>query len=57
MPTKKQVVVGTVSALAVGSIAYAVYFDYKRRNDPEFRKQLSKYYCYERIKKKILEFY
>ncbi|ORX41808.1 MAS20-domain-containing protein [Piromyces finnis] len=42
MPTKKQIIVGTVSALAVGSIAYAVYFDYKRRNDPEFRKQLKK---------------
>jgi len=42
MPTKKQVLVGTVSALAVGGIAYAVYFDYKRRNDPEFRKQLKK---------------
>jgi len=43
MPTTKQVVVGTVSALAVGGICYALYFDYKRRNDPEFRKQLSKY--------------
>jgi len=42
MPTTKQVVVGTVSALAVGGICYALYFDYKRRNDPEFRKQLKK---------------
>jgi mitochondrial import receptor subunit TOM20 len=23
-------------------VAYAVYFDYKRRNDPEFRKQLKR---------------
>ncbi|ORX64879.1 MAS20-domain-containing protein [Anaeromyces robustus] len=42
MPTTKQVVVGTLSALAVGSICYAVYFDYKRRNDPQFRKKLKK---------------
>lgn len=25
-----------------GPIAYAVYFDYKRRNDPNFRKELKK---------------
>jgi len=42
MPTTKQVVVGTLSALAVGGICYAVYFDYKRRNDPQFRKKLKK---------------
>jgi len=42
MPTTKQVVVGTVSALAVGTLLYAVYFDYKRRNDPQFRKKLKK---------------
>ena len=27
--------------VAVGVAAYAVYFDYKRRNDAEFRKKLS----------------
>jgi len=34
----------TVAAVTVaaGLAAYAVYFDYKRRNDVEFRKQLSK---------------
>ena len=34
----------TVSAVAVvGSLAaYALYFDYKRRNDPDFRKRLRK---------------
>jgi import receptor subunit TOM20 len=42
MPTKKQVVVGTVSALAVGTLCYAIYFDHKRRNDPQFRKKLKK---------------
>ncbi|KAG4086682.1 MAS20-domain-containing protein [Neocallimastix lanati (nom. inval.)] len=42
MPTKKQVVVGTVSALAVGTLCYAIYFDHKRRNDPQFRKKLTK---------------
>lgn len=30
--------VGTVAAIALG---YAIYFDQKRRNDPDFRKQLS----------------
>jgi len=34
----------TVAAvtIAAGIAAYAVYFDYKRRNDVEFRKKLSK---------------
>ncbi|KAH7931323.1 MAS20-domain-containing protein [Leucogyrophana mollusca] len=33
----------TVASVAVGSlVAYAVYFDYKRRNDASFRKQLRK---------------
>lgn len=32
----------TIAGIAVLSIAaYAVYFDYKRRNDVEFRKKLS----------------
>lgn len=30
------------SALAVGTLGYLVYFDYKRHNDPEFRRSLSK---------------
>jgi hypothetical protein len=35
----------TIAAVtaAVGMAAYAVYFDYKRRNDVEFRKRLSKF--------------
>ncbi|KAL5114818.1 mitochondrial import receptor subunit tom20 [Pleosporales sp. CAS-2024a] len=37
----------TVAAIGVGTVvtgflAYAVYFDHKRRNDPEFRKQLKR---------------
>ncbi|WFD32725.1 mitochondrial import receptor subunit tom20 [Malassezia sp. CBS 17886] len=28
--------------LAVATVGYAVYFDYRRRNDPHFRKQLRK---------------
>lgn len=31
-----------VSVAAAGALAYAVYFDYNRRNSPEFRKQLKK---------------
>lgn len=30
------------SVAAAGALAYAVYFDYNRRNSPEFRKQLKK---------------
>jgi import receptor subunit TOM20 len=34
----------TVAAVvATGVLAYAVYFDYKRRNDIEFRRKLSAY--------------
>jgi hypothetical protein len=32
----------SVGAVAAGILAYAVYFDHKRRNDPEFRKQLKR---------------
>ncbi|KAL2127070.1 hypothetical protein VTI74DRAFT_11381 [Chaetomium olivicolor] len=30
----------TVAAVAAGVLAYAAYFDYRRRHDPEFRRQL-----------------
>jgi import receptor subunit TOM20 len=34
----------TVAGVAVGGVlAYAVYFDYKRRTDANFRKQLRKF--------------
>lgn len=36
------VLTATASAMAVATIGYAVYFDYKRRNDPAFRKKLRK---------------
>jgi hypothetical protein len=37
----------TIAAISVGTVvtgfvAYAVYFDHKRRNDPDFRKQLKR---------------
>ncbi|KAK4125999.1 protein import receptor MAS20 [Parathielavia appendiculata] len=32
--------VATVAAVAAGVLAYAVYFDYRRRHSPEFRRQL-----------------
>lgn len=36
------VVIASVGAVAAGFVAYAFYFDYKRRNDIEFRKALKK---------------
>ncbi|KAK5455984.1 mitochondrial import receptor subunit tom20 [Exophiala xenobiotica] len=32
----------SVGTVVTGLLAYAVYFDYKRRNDPDFRKALKK---------------
>jgi len=32
----------TAGTVVTGLLAYAVYFDHKRRNDPEFRKQLKR---------------
>jgi len=36
------IVAASVGTLATGFIAYAVYFDHKRRTDPNFRKSLKK---------------
>ncbi|KAG0366480.1 hypothetical protein BGZ54_005286 [Gamsiella multidivaricata] len=36
------IVAATVGTLAVATIGYAIYFDQKRRNDPEFRRKLKK---------------
>jgi len=36
----KTIATASIAAVATGVIAYAVYFDYRRRNDVEFRKQL-----------------
>ena len=33
-------------AIAAGLAAYAVYFDYKRRNDADFRRKLSKSFIF-----------
>lgn len=35
-------VFAAVGTVALGVAAYAVYFDYRRRNDPEFRRQIKK---------------
>ncbi|KAL8707043.1 MAG: hypothetical protein Q9225_007856 [Loekoesia sp. 1 TL-2023] len=36
------IALAAVGALATGFVAYAVYFDHKRRTDPEFRKALKR---------------
>ncbi|KAL8798972.1 MAG: hypothetical protein Q9223_007754 [Gallowayella weberi] len=36
------IVLATLGALTTGFLAYAVYFDHKRRTDPEFRKNLKR---------------
>ncbi|POS87246.1 hypothetical protein EPUL_000627 [Erysiphe pulchra] len=40
MVQPRTVVAITLSTVATGLLTYAVYFDYRRRNDPGFRKQL-----------------
>ena len=40
MSSQRTVLFGAAALCAVGLLGYAVYFDYKRRNDVEFRKQL-----------------
>lgn len=42
MKTSTAVTVAGVT-VATGVLAYAVYFDYKRRNDTAFRKKLRKF--------------
>lgn len=39
------IAVGAIAAIGVG---YAIYFDQKRRNDPEFRKRLSTFLLYHK---------
>ncbi|EAU84415.2 hypothetical protein CC1G_01411 [Coprinopsis cinerea okayama7 len=38
----RSTVLTVAAVVATGVLAYAVYFDYKRRNDPDFRKKLKK---------------
>lgn len=40
--TASQIVTITTATLVTGALGYAVYFDYKRRNDPQFRSKLRK---------------
>ncbi|KAK4223769.1 mitochondrial outer membrane translocase complex, subunit Tom20 domain-containing protein [Podospora fimiseda] len=40
METPRPVVLATVAAVATGVLAYAVYFDYRRRTSAEFRREL-----------------
>lgn len=35
------IVAATVGTVAVAAVGYALYFDSKRRSDPEFRRKLS----------------
>ncbi|KAF9006688.1 MAS20 protein import receptor-domain-containing protein [Cyathus striatus] len=53
MPDSRSPSFFTIAAatLATGVLAYAIYFDYKRRNDPDFRKKLKKEK--KRIQKKV----
>lgn len=41
--TIKLISISTISILFTGITSYAVYFDYKRRHDSQFRKNLSKF--------------
>lgn len=36
------IIAAVAGVIASGTVAYAVYFDYRRRSDPEFRKYLKK---------------
>ncbi|PSS16591.1 hypothetical protein M430DRAFT_140760 [Amorphotheca resinae ATCC 22711] len=42
MVSTSTIVAATVGTVATGFIAYAFYFDHKRRTDPAFRKQIRK---------------
>lgn len=36
------IIAATVGVIATGILGYAIYFDHKRRTDPEFRKSLKR---------------
>lgn len=42
MPSNTQIAVTGLAVVATGLVGYAAWFDYKRRNDAVFRKNLSK---------------
>lgn len=39
---KRWVMMGAIGSIACATLGYAVYFDYKRRNDKAFREKLRK---------------
>lgn len=41
--SERSVFIGVATLCAAGLLGYAAYFDYKRRNDIDFRKQLRKH--------------
>jgi len=41
-PSTTTIVLATVGTLATAGLAYAAYFDYRRRSDPDFRRKLKK---------------
>ena len=40
MPTTRQILTFGTAAVVLGVAGYAIYFDYARRTDPQFRKKL-----------------
>ncbi|KAF2162708.1 hypothetical protein M409DRAFT_58116 [Zasmidium cellare ATCC 36951] len=41
-PSTTTIALATAGVLAAGGLAYALYFDHRRRSDPEFRKHLKR---------------
>ncbi|CAK3875387.1 Mitochondrial import receptor subunit tom20 [Lecanosticta acicola] len=41
-PSTTTIAVATAGVIATGAFVYALYFDHKRRSDPEFRKHLKR---------------
>lgn len=41
-PSTTTIALATAGVLATGAFAYALYFDHRRRSDPEFRKHLKR---------------
>jgi hypothetical protein len=41
MPSNSQLIATGLAVVATGFVGYAAWFDYKRRNDAVFRKNLS----------------
>ncbi|KAM3424342.1 Mitochondrial import receptor subunit tom20 [Cercospora zeina] len=52
-PSTTTIVAGIASLLAVGGVGYALYFDHRRRSDPEFRKYLKRQH--KKVAKEVTE--